>query len=70
MYNLKQIGFNVAIDKFESYDKVEILEKVWRSQSSNPKGLEVMSYICIGYHIYLPIIWNGVLKQMVSLKMV
>lgn len=59
-----------TIDKFKAVDKVSILKKIWTSHNSNPIALEAMCYICLGYDIHLPQIWNGVLKQMVALNMV
>lgn len=67
---LKQFGLQYKPEKFKTADKVEILKKVWSSQFNNSKGLEVMSFICLGFNIHLPQIWNGILKQMVQLKMV
>lgn len=67
---LKQLGLNVKPDTFKTMDKVEIIKKIWLSHHTNIKGLEVMSFICLGFNIHLPQIWNGILKQMVSLKMV
>lgn len=67
---LKQFGFNITSERFSDYDKVEILKKLWECHSTNTKALELIVYICIGYEVYLPQIWNGVLKQMVSLNMV
>lgn len=69
-YYLKQFGLHLKPEKFKEMDKVEILKKIWTSQSNNSKGLEVMSFICLGFNIHLPQIWNGILKQMVALKMV
>lgn len=69
-YYLKQFGLHFKPEKFKVADKVEILKKVWSSHFNNSKGLEVMSLICLGYNIHLPQIWNGILKQMVQLKMV
>lgn len=67
---LKQFGMNLKPDKFNDLDKVDLLKKLWVSHYNNSKGLEVMSFICLGFNIHLPQIWNGVLKQMVALKMV
>lgn len=67
---LKQLGLQVKPDKFKDMDKVDILKKLWISHHSNSKALEVMSFICLGFNIHLPQIWNGILKQMVALKMV
>lgn len=67
---LKLLGYNIKPDKFDSMDKVELLKKIWTSHNNNTKGLEVMVLICLGYKIDIPQIWNGILKQMVSYKMV
>lgn len=67
---LKQLGITMKPEKFKDLDKVELLKKIWMSHYNNSKGLEIMSFICLGFNIHLPQIWNGILKQMVSLKMV
>jgi kinetochore-associated protein 1 len=68
-YFLKQLGMSYTVDKFKTVDKVSLLKKIWTSFYNNAKGLELMSLICLGYDINLPQVWNGVLKQMVSLNM-
>jgi kinetochore-associated protein 1 len=68
--HLKTLGLNYKPEKFKDMEKVEILKRVWTSHYNNSKGLEVMSFICLGFDIHLPQIWNGILKQMVALKMV
>ncbi|CRL07888.1 CLUMA_CG021025, isoform A [Clunio marinus] len=67
---LKQLGFQMKPEVFKDTDKLKLLKKVWVSHFNNIKGLEVMSFICLGFNIHLAQIWNGILKQMVSLKMV
>lgn len=67
---LKQLGLHLKPDKLKGMDKVEILKKLWVSQYNNSKALEVMSFLCLGFDIHLAQIWNGILKQMVALKMV
>lgn len=67
---LKQLGLHYRPEAFKIVDKVELLKKVWSSYYNNSKGLEVMSFICLGFDIHLPQIWNGILKQMVAQKMV
>lgn len=67
---LKQLGLNLQPEKFKDMDKVAILTKIWKSHHNNSKGLEAMSFICLGFDVHKPQIWNGILKQMVALKMV
>ncbi|XP_058065571.1 kinetochore-associated protein 1 [Anopheles bellator] len=68
---LKSLGLNnLSIQKFEETDKMALLKMLWQSHATNPKGLEVLALICIGYNIYIPQIWNGILKQMARLGMV
>lgn len=67
---LKQLGLNLKIEAFKEMDKVAILKKLWTSHHNNAKGLEVMSFICLGFNVHMPQIWNGILKKMVALKMV
>lgn len=69
VHHLNSLGFKLSIRRFITYDKVKILKQVWSSNANNSKALEVIIYICIGYDIYEPIIWNGLLKQMVNLHM-
>lgn len=70
VHNLKPFGFKFTIEKFQSYDKLKILKQLWAAHSNVAKALEVISYICIGYNIYEPIIWDNLLKQMANLHMV
>ncbi|XP_052860385.1 kinetochore-associated protein 1 [Anopheles cruzii] len=68
---LKSLGLNnLSIQKFEETDKMALLKMLWQSHATNPRGLEVLALICIGYSIYKPQIWNGILKQMARLGMV
>lgn len=69
-YYLKPLGLNLKPAKFQTMDKVDILKKIWTNHFNNAKALEAMSFICLGFDIHLPQIWNGVLKQMVALNMV
>lgn len=69
IHYLKPFGFKLSIEKFQNYDKLKILKQVWSSHATNPKALNVMTYICMGYDLYEQIIWNGVLRQMVALHM-
>ena len=69
-YYLKQLGMSFTVEKCKSMDKLALLKKIWTSHNSSAIGLEVMSYICLGYNVFLPQIWNGILKQMVALNMV
>ncbi|XP_070501724.1 kinetochore-associated protein 1 [Chironomus tepperi] len=67
---LKILGYSIKPEKFESFDKIELLKKIWTAHNNNPKGLEVMVLICLGFEVHIPQIWNGILKQMVSHKMI
>uniref|UniRef100_A0A182MXC7 Uncharacterized protein n=1 Tax=Anopheles dirus TaxID=7168 RepID=A0A182MXC7_9DIPT len=68
---LKTLGMHtLSVARFEEADKLALLKQLWQSHATNPKGLEVLSLICIGYDIYIPQIWNGILKQMARLGMV
>lgn len=69
IHHLKPFGYTMSIEKFQSYDKIKILKAIWSTNASNPKALNVITYICLGYDIYEPKIWNSVLQQMVTLHM-
>lgn len=69
VHHLKPFGFMFTVEKFQSYDKIRILKQIWQLHATKPKALNVITYICMGYDIYEPIIWSNVLKQMVSLHM-
>lgn len=69
VHHLKPFGYMLSIEKFQSYDKIKILKQIWSSHAANPKALDVIIYICLGYNIYEPKIWNNLLKQMVALHM-
>lgn len=70
VHYLKQLGYNITVEKFAEYDKLNILKKIWQTHANNSLALEAISYICMGHKIFIPTIWNGVLKQMVNLNMV
>uniref|UniRef100_A0A182P1L0 Uncharacterized protein n=1 Tax=Anopheles epiroticus TaxID=199890 RepID=A0A182P1L0_9DIPT len=68
---LKALGMHtISVARFEETDKMALLKMLWQSHATNPKGLELLSLICIGYDIYVPQIWNGILKQMARLGLV
>ncbi|CAG9801568.1 unnamed protein product [Chironomus riparius] len=67
---LKLLGYNIKPEKFESFDKIDLLKKVWTGHNNNPIGLEVMVLICLGFEVHIPQIWNGILKQMVNHNMI
>lgn len=71
IYFLKSLGFNnLTMSKFEETEKMSLLKRLWQSHATNSKGLEVIAYICLGYNIFVPQIWNGLLKQMARTSMV
>lgn len=70
VHGLKKLGFSMSVQKFQNYDKLLILKKIWKSYSNNDIALDVIASICISYNIFLPTIWNNVLKQMINLNMV
>lgn len=57
------------MEKFVDYNKIDILKKLWKSHADNSSTLEVIANICLGFNIYLPSIWNGILKRMTMFKM-
>lgn len=69
VHHLKPFGYTMSTSKFRCYDKIKILKQIWSSHASNPKALNVITYICLGYNIYEPKIWSNVLRQMVALHM-
>lgn len=70
VHYLKQLGYKFTVDKFMAYDKLTVLKKVWSTHAKSQMAMEVIALICTGYDIYMPQIWNGVLKQMAALNMV
>ncbi|XP_058462913.1 uncharacterized protein LOC131437527 [Malaya genurostris] len=71
IYFLKSLGFNnLTVSKFEETEKMGLLKRLWQSHATTSKGLEVIAYICLGYNIFVPQIWNGVLKQMSRTNMI
>lgn len=69
VHSLHSFGFKFSVIKFQSYDKMRILKQLWSTNANNPKALDVITSICVGYEIYEPVIWNNLLKQMVNLHM-
>lgn len=69
VHSLHPFGFKFSVTKFQNYDKMRILKQLWSTNANNPKALDVITSICVGYEIYEPVIWNNLLKQMVNLHM-
>lgn len=72
-YYLKQLGFKYSEQAFNSMsqnDKIETLKKIWKKYAHDPKAIDVIILISVGYDIYHPKLWRSTLKQMVTLKMV
>lgn len=69
-HSLKNLGYKFGTDKFISMDKLTFLKKLWQNNANNSKSLEIMAYICLGFEIYVPQIWNSILKQMCNLDMI
>lgn len=69
VHDLKHLGYNLTPKKFEDYDKIVILKKIWQNHSDNAFAMEVIANICIGFDIFYQKVWNGVLKQMVNFGM-
>lgn len=70
VHELKKLGYNSSIEKFAESNKIDILKTLWQRKSHNPNTLQILANICLGFDIYLPKIWNGILKRMVMLNMV
>lgn len=70
VHNLKQLGYNFSLEKFAEYDKITILKKIWQTHANSQFAMEVIANICLGFKIYIPKIWNGVLRQMVKFGMI
>lgn len=69
VHTLHSFGFKFSVNRFVTYDKMRILKQLWSTNANNPKALEAITRICVGYDIYEPVIWNNLLKQMVNLHM-
>ncbi|CAD6991333.1 unnamed protein product [Ceratitis capitata] len=70
VHELKQLGYNLSLEKFTSCNKIDILKTIWQRNAQNPHTLEILANICLGFDIYHSKIWNGILKRMAMFNMV
>ncbi|KAG4074366.1 hypothetical protein HA402_008775 [Bradysia odoriphaga] len=71
-YYLKQLGIKYSDQAFNNLsktEKIETLKKIWKKYAHDPKAIDVIILISVGYDIYHPKLWRSTLKQMVTLKM-
>lgn len=70
VHELKKLGYNSSLDKFANSNKIDILKTIWQRNTHNANTLQILANICLGFDIYLPKVWNGILKRMVMVGMV
>lgn len=70
VHELKQLGYNLSLEKFTNCNKVDLLKTIWKHNAQNPHTLEILANICLGFDISHSKIWNGILKRMAMFNMV
>uniref|UniRef100_A0A1I8Q641 Uncharacterized protein n=1 Tax=Stomoxys calcitrans TaxID=35570 RepID=A0A1I8Q641_STOCA len=70
VHELKKLGYNSTLQKFANSNKIDILKTLWQRNTNNANTLQILANICLGFDIYLPKVWNGILKRMVMIGMV
>lgn len=66
---LEMFGPKYSVGDFQKCNKMQILKRISSTNARNPRAMELIVHICIGYDIYEASVWNGLLKQMVNLNM-
>ncbi|XP_063705773.1 uncharacterized protein LOC134834897 [Culicoides brevitarsis] len=69
VHHMSQLGYKMNKEKFKSIEKLALLKEIWKKHADDTRGLELIVYICLGFEIYEPQVWNGVLKQMIAKDM-
>ncbi|XP_018800903.1 PREDICTED: uncharacterized protein LOC108976331 [Bactrocera latifrons] len=70
VHELRQLGYNLSLEKFANCNKVDLLKTIWKQNAQNPHTLEILANICLGFDISHSKIWNGILKRMAMFNMV
>uniref|UniRef100_A0A1A9Z6W9 Uncharacterized protein n=1 Tax=Glossina pallidipes TaxID=7398 RepID=A0A1A9Z6W9_GLOPL len=69
VHELKQLGYHSSFEKFKQSNKIDILKIIWQSNGNNPRALQLLANICLGFDIHIDKIWNGILTRMVKSSM-
>lgn len=69
VHELKKLGYNLSLEKFNESNKIDVLKTVWQKNSNNAQSLQVLADICLGFDINMSKIWNGILKRMIMFNM-
>lgn len=70
VHHMGQLGYKINKEKFKAVEKLALLKEIWKKHSDDTRGLELIVFICLGFEIYEPQVWNGVLKQMIAKDMI
>lgn len=70
VHHMSQLGYKINKEKFQTIEKLALLKELWKKHADDTRGLELIVFICLGFEIYEPQVWNGVLKQMISKDMI
>ncbi|GAB0092349.1 kinetochore-associated protein 1 [Sergentomyia squamirostris] len=67
--DLKKLGMTLPPERYNAYDKVTLLKKIWQTNGNNPTAAHAMALICLEFNINEPRIWDQILKRMVHFGM-
>lgn len=70
VHHMSQLGHKINKEKFKAIEKLALLKEIWKKHADDTRGLELIVFICLGFEIYEPQVWNGVLKQMIAKDMI
>lgn len=70
VHHMSQLGYKINKEKFKTVEKLALLKEIWKKFADDTRGLELIVFICLGFEIYEPQVWNGVLKQMIAKDMI
>jgi hypothetical protein len=67
---LESLGLYYSINAFETCSKRELIQILWKNQRHLPYAVSVVAQICIEFEICDILLWDGILSQLMKLRMV
>ena len=67
---LESLGVGYSISTFETCQKPELIQILWKTRSYSPQALVIIAQLCIDFEIYEYSLWNKNLTKLAKLLMV
>ncbi|XP_078000948.1 kinetochore-associated protein 1-like [Glandiceps talaboti] len=68
--DLETLNMTYSVAEFTKCNKEELVRRIWRNHSHEPKAVKLISDLCLDNKIYDIQLWNGVLQQLMVFSMI